>query len=128
YKKKVPTVQSIVRAGAASACGSSVDFTATFSEAVFGVDTGDFTLTTTGFTGAPSITSVTGSGTTYTVTVNTGTGNGTIGLNLVDDDSIKDMDNTPLGGTGAGNGNFPSAPGQVYTITKGALTISCPGT
>jgi PKD repeat protein len=65
-------------------------------------------------TGA-AITNVTGSGATYTVTVNTGSGNGTIRLDLVDDDSIRDLANLPLGGAGTGNGNFTS--GEIYTIT-----------
>ena len=64
-------------------------------------------------TGA-SITNVSGSGASYTVTANTGTGSGTLGLNLVDNDSITDGTN-PLGGSGAGNGNFT---GQVYAIDK----------
>ena len=62
------------------------------------------------------------------MTVNTGTGNGTIGLNLVDDDSIVDGSGNQLGGSGAGNGNFT---GQIYTISKGAPAITAalaPGT
>jgi hypothetical protein len=45
----------------------------------------------------------------------TGTGNGTVGLNLVDNDSVKDGVNNPLGGSGAGNGNLT---GQAYTIDR----------
>ena len=59
------------------------------------------------------ISTIEGSGSAYTITVNTGTGNGTLGLNLVDNDSIIDATGNPLGGTGAGNGSFT---GQVYTI------------
>jgi hypothetical protein len=66
-------------------------------------------------TGA-SITNISGSGTTYTVTVNTGSGNGTIRLDVVDDDSIRDGSNNPLGGNGSGNGSYTS--GQMYTISK----------
>ncbi|HRJ74485.1 MAG TPA: hypothetical protein PLX90_00735, partial [Anaerolineales bacterium] len=51
----------------------------------------------------------------YTVTVNTGTGNGTIRLDLIDNDSIVDSSNRPLGGVGAGNGNFV---GEMYTVNK----------
>jgi hypothetical protein len=80
------------------------------------VDTGDFVLSPTGVTGA-SITGVTPvSGSTYTVTVNTGTGNGTLRLDVLDDDSIVDGSNNPLGGAGTGNGNFTS--GETYTISK----------
>ena len=53
---------------------------------------------------------------TYTVTVNTGSRNGTIRLDVVDDDSIKDQINHSVGGAGTGNGSFTS--GQVYTILK----------
>jgi hypothetical protein len=73
-------------------------------------------LTTTGLAGA-SVSAVTGSGTTYTVTVNTGSGNGTIRLDVVDNDSIRDGSNHPLGGNGAGNGSFTD--GQFYNIAKG---------
>src|SRR5207245_5910266 len=73
-----------------------------------------------GISGA-AVTSVSGSGSSYTVTVNTGSGDGTLGLNLVDDDSIADTVGNKLGGTGAGNGSFT---GQVYTVDKTAPTIS----
>ncbi|MBX7244979.1 MAG: hypothetical protein K1X53_05745, partial [Candidatus Sumerlaeaceae bacterium] len=114
-----PAVSSIVRASANPTTAASVTFTVTFSESVTGVGTADFTLVTSGITGA-SITSVSAdSGQTRTVTVNTGTGTGTIGLNFVDDDSVVDGSNLPIGGTGAGNGNFT---GEVYTVDKVAPT------
>lgn len=115
-----PTVSSINRANADPTNAASVDFTVTFSEAVTGVDSGDFSVAMTGVTTGASVTGVTGSGATYTVSVNTGTGSGTVGLNLVDDDSILNAALTPLGGAGAGNGNFT---GQVYTIDKTAPTV-----
>ena len=71
-----------------------------------------------------SITNVTptsGFSSTYTVTVNTGSGNGTLGLNLNDNDSIVDQSSVPLGGSGAGNGNFT---GQVYTIDKSPPSVT----
>jgi len=112
-----PTVvSSIVRAGASPTSAASVDFTVTFSAAVTGVDTSDFALTTTGVTGA-SVTGVSGSGTTYTVSVNTGSNDGTIRLDLVDNDSIIDVNTNSLGGAGVGNANFTT--GQVYTLQKG---------
>ena len=77
------------------------------------MDTADFTLTATGITGA-SVTSVSGSLTIYTVTINTGTGSGTLRLNVVDNDSIIDGSSNPLGGTGAGNGNYTS--GETYDV------------
>lgn len=92
----------------------SVRYTVSFSEAVTGVDASDFRLAKTGSTAAAAIGTVTGSGTTYTVTVGTGSGEGSIRLDLIDNDSIKDSMDQPLGGTGAGNGNFTT--GQVYDI------------
>jgi len=71
-----------------------------------------------GVSGA-SITDVTVSGTTWTVTANTGSGTGTLGLNLVDNDTIQNGSGQKLGGTGAGNGNFT---GQVYTV---AAPMTC---
>ena len=62
-------------------------------------------MAATGLTGQ-WITQVTGSGADYTVSVVTGAGQGTLGLNLVDDDSITDSLGDPLGGTGPGNGDF----------------------
>jgi len=109
-----PTVLSVTRANTNPTSAASVGFTVTFSEAVIGVDTGDFSLTITGISGA-AISSVSGSGKLYTVNVNTGSGNGTIRLDVVDNDSIKDTSLNPLGGVGAGNGNFST--GEVYTIS-----------
>lgn len=109
-----PTVVSIARADASPTNGaSSVSWTVTFSEAVTGVNAADFALIQSGVSGA-TITSVAGGGSTWTVTAATGSGTGTLGLNLVDDDSIRDLANNRLGGTGTGNGNFT---GAVYSVT-----------
>jgi Domain of unknown function (DUF4347)/Bacterial Ig-like domain/Beta-propeller repeat len=101
---------------------SSVNYTVTFSENVTGVDAADFNLTTTGSISGASITNITGSDNTYNVTVNTGTGDGTIRLDVVDDDSIIDSLNNPLGGSGIGNGNFTT--GQTYTLDKTAPSVN----
>ena len=117
-----PTVSSIKRASSnPTNTTGNVEWTVTFSENVTGVDTGDFALATTGLGGTPTITNVSGSGATYTVTVSTGTGDGTLGLNLRDNDSIKDGANNVLGGTGSGNGDFT---GEVYTIDRTAPTVT----
>jgi len=110
-----PIVLSSVRVGETPTSASSVDFTVTFSESVSGVNSGDFSLTTTGLTGT-GITGVSGSGATYTVTVGTGSGSGTIRLDVLDDDSIKDAANNLLGGVGAGNGDFTT--GEVYEVNQ----------
>ena len=115
YQDLMPTVTSITRAGTNPSSAASVDFTVTFSESVLDVDMGDLSLTTTGVMGA-SITNVSGSGATRMVTVNTGSGNGTIRLDVVDDDSILDVTNNPLGGAGLANGSFID--GETYSILK----------
>jgi hypothetical protein len=120
--KTPPTVSSIVRVNPNPTNLASVQYTVTFSEAVTGVDPTDFKLTTSGVAGA-SVTGVTGSGNTRTVTVNTGTANpGTIRLDVVDNDSIIDLANNKLGGTGLGNGNFNT--GQVYNVDNVAPTVT----
>lgn len=110
-----PLVVSVNRASTnPTETGLSVSWTVVFTASVSGVDTADFALVQGGGVTGASITSVTGSGTTWTVTANTGSGTGTLGLNLVDNDSIYDSGSIPLGGAGAGNGNFT---GQYYTVS-----------
>lgn len=112
YTPPAPSVVSINRADASPTNAVSVDFTVTFNQSVSGIDTSDFGLALSGTNG--SIASVSAaSGTVVTVTVNSITGDGPLGVNLVDNDSIVNALSVPLGGVGAGNGNFT---GQVYTI------------
>jgi hypothetical protein len=59
--------------------------------------------------------------TTYIVRVTAGTGNGTIRLDIVDDDSITDAAGNPLGGIGAGNGDFIA--GETYLINKSITKV-----
>ena len=69
---------------------STVSFTVTFSEAVTGVVANDFQLALGG-TAAGTLSQVTQvSASVYTVMVSGITGSGTLGLNLVDNDSIHD--------------------------------------
>ena len=81
----VPTVVSIVRAGAVgssvAASATSASYTVTFSEDVTGVDKGDFMLTPSGSADGV-IDSVSGSGSSYTVTVGGLSGDGTLRLDL----------------------------------------------
>jgi hypothetical protein len=108
-----PAVTSITRADDSPTSASSVDFTVTFSEAVTGVDTSDFSLTTT-VSGA-SVTSVTDTGdqTVYTVTVDTGSGDGTLRLDLnASGTGIEDLAGNPI------NGGYTA--GEEYIITKPA--------
>jgi len=116
----LPAVTSINRASFnPTTTNTAVSWTVVFSTSVTGVGTDDFTLAQAGGAAGATITSVTGSGTTWTVTANTGTGTtGTLGLNLIDNDTIV-SGTTPLGGVGPNNGNFG---GQTYTILAPACT------
>jgi hypothetical protein len=113
----VPIVTGSVASDPSPTNAATVHFAVTFSRSVSGVDETDFNLTTTGVTGA-AITNVAGSGTTWIVTVGTGSGSGTVRLDIIDNDTILDGVNHPLGGPGIGNGNFTA--GQVYTVDKTA--------
>jgi hypothetical protein len=117
-----PTVVSITRANPNPTSANSVQFIVTFSEVVSGVGVTDFTLTTSGGITGAAVTLVGGSGKARTVTVNTGAGDGTLRLDLLDDDSIKDTILNPLGGAGAGNGSF--AGGEVYAIDRSTPLVS----
>lgn len=120
-----PRIISIVRTSPDPTNAASVNFTVVFTESVTGVDLsppfGDFALTTTGLT-TGAVSAVSGAGDTYTVTValDAHFGNGTVRLDVVDDGSIVDAFGNPLGGEGAGNGNFTS--GERYAV----LTIPPP--
>lgn len=118
--KNAPLLISSLRADPSPTSAESVRFTLTFSESVSGVDAADFVLTTSGLSEA-GVTSVTGTDLLYTVTVNTGTGDGSLRLDMLDDDSILDSAGTPLGGTGAGNGNF--SVGETYLIDRATTVI-----
>jgi Tol biopolymer transport system component len=126
--KSNPTVTSIVRTDSSPTAAAEVRFTVTFSEGVYPVKPGVFVLSTTGSISGASVTAISPredeykTEATYTVTVNTGTGDGTLRLDLVDDDSILDIISNPLGGAGAGNGNFTTG-GETYTIAKSPLSV-----
>ncbi|MEI6257247.1 MAG: FG-GAP-like repeat-containing protein [Planctomycetota bacterium] len=90
-----PYVQSISLVGSSPSTGTSVSWNVKFSETVAGVDASDFALVVSGVTATLPL-AVTGSGATYTVTANKISGSGTIGLNLVDDGTIRDQANNPL--------------------------------
>jgi hypothetical protein len=117
-----PQVVSIVRAGANPTTAASVDFEVAFSEGVTNVDAdgSDFTLVTTGITGA-SITSVTQvTPFIYTVTVNTGTGAGTLKLDVPNTASIQDVAGNDISG-------LPFTTGEAYIRTT-IVTFQSVGT
>jgi hypothetical protein len=93
-----------------------------FSEDVTGVDASDFNPIESGSLTGSSISNVTeNSGNNYTVTVTGYSGDGTLQLNLIDNDTILDSVGNPLGGIGAGNGDFD---GNAYSIDMVSPTVS----
>ena len=111
-----PTVLSVTREDVNPTSSESVAFTVTFSEDVIDVDAADFILTITGDISGAYISNFSGSGTTYDVNVYTGSGNGTIRLDVIDNDTIEDL-----------NENYFESPfnsGEVYTIEKSSATVT----
>lgn len=117
-----PTVVSVNTASTnPTITNSTVAWTVVFNTSVSGVDAADFALVPGGGVTGATIGTVSGSGTTWTVQANTGTATGTLGLNVVDNDSIVNGVSAPLGGVGALNGNFT---GQVYTVNAPAPVLA----
>ncbi len=115
-----PTALSIARMSPSGQYtnASSVVFAVTFSESVSGVDKTDFTLTLSGMTTTPPLV-VAGNGASYTVTVNGVSGNGTLGLNLINDGTIKNVGGNPLAA---------GLTGPTYTVDQNppSVTIGAP--
>jgi autotransporter-associated beta strand protein len=121
-----PTAASIDLVGNSLTGAASVRFSVTFSEPVIGVDPADFQLAVSGATG--TVATVTGSGTNYTVTVANVAGNGTLGLNLVDNDSIADPTGNPLAGNGTNDGSLVGPAYQIDTTPPVAVSVNRNGT
>ncbi|WP_176723350.1 YDG domain-containing protein [Roseivirga misakiensis] len=117
-----PEVISIVRkeADQLRTGAEEANFTVIFSEIIIDVDIADFAITLSGTTGViNTVTAIDGK--TYEVNVNGISGEGTIGIEVVDDDSILDEVGNPLGGIGADNGNFTA--GEIYTTNFAPIDI-----
>jgi hypothetical protein len=114
-----PSVVSINRAtpGGPVNSASSLSYTVTFNEAVTGVDAGDFQLALTGNVSAPLVQVLPVSGSVYTVTVSGITGSGTVGLNLVDNGTIHDLNGNPLA---------PPSAAQIFQGPPSAATSNDP--
>lgn len=113
-----PIVASVTRSNAAPEATNSnvVSYTVVFSEAVTGVDLGDFVLATSG-TATGQISAVSGSGTTYTVTVSNLTGYGTLRLDLTNTGTgIRDLASNPIGS------GYSS--GEQYSLVNDAPVLS----
>jgi hypothetical protein len=119
-----PRVVASARADSNPTKAAIVNFIVTFSNRVSGVDQvapfKDFRLVSN-IPGAAIISITPASEWMYTVHVNAGKGNGTVRLDVVDNDSITDAAGHPLGGIGAGNGNFTA--GETYIINKSITTL-----
>lgn len=115
-------VASIKRDDPSPTTAASVSYTVTFSEAVTGVNTSDFALTASA--AGASVVGVSGGPKVYNVLVSTGSGSGSLSLNLVDNDSIKNAKGVPLGGAGVGNGNLA---GEMYAVRPITVTFLSQG-
>lgn len=110
-----PTVLSITRLDPNPTAAASIRFQVTFSEEVIGVDAVDFSLATSGITGA-AVADVSGGPAAYTVTVSTGTGEGTLRLDVPVTATITDPLGTALG-------DLPYTGGQPYTVDRTGPTV-----
>ncbi|MDB4922822.1 MBG domain-containing protein, partial [Mucilaginibacter sp.] len=107
------TITSLNRVSGIYSNASSVSFNAVFGSAVTGVTASNFSLTTSGVSGASIGTPTSSDNITWTVPVTTGTGDGSIQLKLANATGLSQGISTTL----------PFA-GQSYTIDKTAPTIS----
>jgi hypothetical protein len=116
-----PFVQSINRAVplGPSTSATSVAYTVTFNEVVTGVDLADFSLALTGTVSADLAQVTPVNGAVYTVTVNDIMGTGTLGLNLVDNNTIRD-----LAGDGLGQPNAPASLLSNTTFASASYSIA----
>lgn len=115
-----PFVRSSLRTSSSPTLAHTVDFTVSFSDPVTGVDISDFALTTTGSINGASVTSVSGGPTNYTVAVDAGSGYGDIRLDVLDDDSILNVNSYPLEYAGADNFTL----GDDYSIVESLSTAT----
>jgi tartrate-resistant acid phosphatase type 5 len=119
--KNAPATASVSLLSPNPSNAGSVEFLVTFSESVSGVDSSDFSTTST--MGA-SVSNVNGADNLYTVSVRTTAGVDNLHLNIADNDSITDSAGNPLGGYGVGNGNFLSAGAyQMDRVTPSVTSI-----
>lgn len=117
WTRETPRVAAIERLNSNPTNASTVTYRVTLSEAVTGIDAGDFRLVASSGLSGTGITGVTAiSGSQYLVTVGTGTGSGTLRLDFL------------AAGSGVADlfGNAVAADytrGQVYTIDRTPPTV-----
>ena len=118
-----PFVQSIALADTDPTNAETVSFTVTFSEDVTGFGGGDISLVKTGTMG--DLFSITPSGANvYAISVINVSGDGTLGLNIIDYNSIVDGAGNMLGGPVAGDGDFTGAFFTVDTVPPDAPDVT----
>jgi hypothetical protein len=117
-----PIVQGITRDDASPTTTGPLEWTVTFSKPVTGVNAADFVLTG-GLTTGTTVTTL--SPISYRVAGAISAGaQGAVELQLVDDDSIRDIGGNPLAGEGLENGN---ATGAAYVVdARGPSLIFTP--
>lgn len=110
-----PKAYAIEPVGGDQQDAGEIDFKVLFTEPVYGVDHTDFEVHTSlgKEIGDAYVSNVYGNGTDeITVTVDTGAYEGPVWIEMIDNDSIYDIDENPLGGPGEGNGGWAHC-GQV---------------
>jgi len=118
-----PVCTGITRLDDSPTSETTVRFKVSFSDGVVGVDSSDFVIVESGVTGS-SLSGVAqgdADGKDWIVTVAFGRGRGTVGINLVDNNTIVAVlyeVEYPLGGAGSGNGNFTG--GETYQFLGAA--------
>ena len=119
-----PDVAAIDCLGSESTSANSVQFVVAFSEAVSGVDAGDFSLDCSGTIGSiASIVDCSSSDVIYLITVDNVYGNGTLGLSLSSDNSIVDaVHSLPL----VGNSSFVGRPSRCPRHSSGPAAAATP--
>jgi len=124
------TISSLAAVSSTITNASSVQYTATFAASVSGVSTSDFTLITPGSVSGASVSTVSGSGTTWTITVNTGSGNGAIQLVMNSASGLNpSITNLPFNGAAYTIDKTPpsvtvSAPSVTSIVPGGAGTVT----
>ena len=128
-----PQVASVTCLDPPANIGSPMRFRVLFSRAVTGVDESDFAPVNGGTLAGSHIIDVivenTGKATyakSYIVTVVPGSGTGKLGLQVLDDNSIKGTDGKSLGGPATGDGNFVSSDSAAYVQVYGMPIAAWP--
>jgi hypothetical protein len=113
-----PGAFSITRVDDNPTAADQVDFLISFTEAVTGFDATDLEIIASKAVTGASIESVTGGPVGFIATVNTGIGSGTLGIRVIDDETVEsEATGVPIGGGGPDNGIFDG--GEAYTVEKG---------